>query len=105
MSNCRWLVVSPLTAAVVGSLVLLVSCVISPRNEFVYSYETMLVGKSYAETVEKWPGSKEIVSSASTPTKVIKVNVAERCNLYYTVDNDKITRASDDQGKDCWKVN
>ena len=110
LADRRW------TAAATGCVFLLVSCTISPRKEFIYSYETVLVGNSYTKTVGNWPDSKEVVSStpmgtkevvSSTPmgTKVVKVKTSKLCNLFYEVENDIITRAWDDGGKDCWKVN
>ena len=105
MSGVRRLFDSRWAVMATGSALVLASCVISPRREFKYSYEKILVGHSYADTVEKWPGSKVLVSSTSTGTKVVKVYAGQQCNLFYEVDNDKITRAWDDDGKDCWKAN
>jgi hypothetical protein len=94
-----------LVAAATAGALSLVSCVISPHKEFVYSYETILVGHSYTDTVAKWPESKDVVSSTSTGSKVVEVNVKDHCKVFYEVDNDKITRAWDDGGEGCWKVN
>ena len=91
--------------AVINLVILPSACVLNLSEEFRYSYERVLIGKSYSETVGTWKDAKESVRATSTGGKIIRVLVDKQCNLFYEVENDKIIRAWDDAGKDCWKVN
>ena len=90
---------------VINFSILSSACVLNPRKEFHYSYERVLIGKSYSETVGRWRDSKELVRSTSTGGTVVRVPAGKHCNLFYEVEEDKIIRAWDDAGSGCWKAN
>jgi len=90
-----------LNALVLGAAVTVSSCVLFPHDEFKSQHERELIGSSYAATVGARAEFQEVVSTSPTGTKVIKVRSGRQCNIFYEVDNDKIIRAWDDEGKGC----
>ena len=84
-----------------GTTTFLTSCVLFPRNEFRAQYERELIGRSYRQTVEPSPYAKELVSTSPPDTRVFKVSAGRKCNVFYEVKSDTITRAWDDGGNGC----
>lgn len=93
------------TVITVSTSALFSACVLSPSNEFRYSYEQLLIGKPYSGTVGSWKDVKEEVSATATGGRIIRVPIGKDCTLFYEVENDEILRAWDDGGRGCWKAN